>query len=139
MIATLGVVVAVDQATKMASATSSAESSGMSIPVRNSEFSLGLATAPWPAQLGLMVAGLVLAAAVLTVGVRRGAAPGWAAGLVVGGGLSNLIDRALLGSVRDFFPIGSVLLNAADLAVVVGLVVVLAAVRPSPSASAPRR
>ena len=75
---------------------------------------------------GVLLAGV----AVLTPAVVRGTVPGWAAALVIGGALSNLLDRILLGSVRDFILVGPVVFNAADLAVVAGLAVVLITGRP---------
>lgn len=42
-------------------------------------------------------------------------------GLVLGGGLSNLLDRVVLGGVRDVLQLGTLALNVPDLAVVVGV------------------
>jgi len=43
-------------------------------------------------------------------------------GLLVGGAASNLVDRALSGSVRDFIRAGDVVFNPADIAIIAGLV-----------------
>ena len=51
-----------------------------------------------------------------------GGVPAWAAGLVIGGAVSNLADRLLVGSVRDFLATPWIVLNVADLAVAVGIV-----------------
>jgi lipoprotein signal peptidase len=130
---------AVDQITKLISARAGGGLGGVNSPMRNTEFSLGLATAPWPAQVALMAVGVVVGAALLTLGVRRSVVPGWAAGLVIGGALSNLVDRTLLRSVRDFLAIGPVVLNVADLAVVLGLAAALVAARPVRATTVGRR
>lgn len=51
------------------------------------------------------------------------AAHPWAAGLFAGGAISNLIDRLLLGGVRDWLPIPWLAMhnNVADYAIVIGL------------------
>jgi signal peptidase II len=47
-------------------------------------------------------------------------------GLVIGGGLANLIDRLWLGSVRDFFFIGFLpAFNLADLAIGIGAMLLI--------------
>lgn len=104
-------VVAADQVTKSAAAH----------PARNADLSLQLASASRWTETTLMAIVLVGVVAVCIRCVRRGWLPGWVAGAVVGGCLGNLIDRALLGSVRDFFPIGHVVLNVADVAVFLGV------------------
>lgn len=68
------------------------------------------------AQIGVA---LVLLAVVVWV-FRR---PWWALGLAVGGVASNLIDRALLGGVRDPIAWGPYWWNVADAASAVGLAV----------------
>ncbi|MEO6713909.1 MAG: signal peptidase II [Mycobacteriales bacterium] len=132
-------VLLIDQVTKLVTAHVGSGLGGMNVPARNSEFSLGLATAPWPAQVALMAAGLAAAGVVLAIGVRRGLVPDWAAGLIVGGALSNLLDRALLGSVRDFLAVGPVIVNLADLAVVLGVIAALTAARPVRTTTEGRR
>jgi lipoprotein signal peptidase len=127
MVVVVGATALADQLTKLASASAGPGWGGVIRPTRNSDFSLGLASAPWAAQVVLMAAGVIVAAVVLNVAVRRQATPGWAAGLVIGGSVSNLTDRALLGSVRDFLRVGDVVLNLADLAVLVGVLAALGA------------
>jgi lipoprotein signal peptidase len=41
--------------------------------------------------------------------------------LIIGGSLSNLLDRLLLGAVRDFLAIAHLVINLADLAVLAGV------------------
>ena len=43
-------------------------------------------------------------------------------GLLLGGGIGNLLDRALLGYVRDFMWIPGLVINVADIAIVVGVI-----------------
>jgi signal peptidase II len=52
-------------------------------------------------------------------------------GLVVGGGIGNLVDRARLGLVTDFIRNGDRAFNLADLAIFVGGLLVLAALMAS--------
>jgi signal peptidase II len=113
-------VVAVDQATK---ALAPLTHNGAVLPMRNRDLLLGLVGGNrlWLALL--MAALLVGFGRHLLSRVRSGTLPPVAAGLLVGGALANLADRAVLGSVRDFIVIGhAVVVNVADLAVALGLV-----------------
>ena len=56
--------------------------------------------------------------------------PVWIPGLLIGGASSNLLDRLLLGSVRDFLATPWAVINLADLAVVAAVVGV-ALLRPT--------
>ena len=115
--------IVVDQVTKLvATSTSIGRTSGHVLPVRNHEFSLGLARASLPVMVIVMAIGIVAAGAYLVRGTMRGRVPAWATGLVIGGAVSNLADRIVSGSVRDFIATPWVVLNVADLAVVVGLI-----------------
>ncbi len=49
--------------------------------------------------------------------------------LVYAGGLSNIGERIILGSVRDFIPIANGMLNVADLFILAGLMMVVASQR----------
>ncbi len=56
---------------------------------------------------------------------------GWGLGLVIGGALGNVIDRAIYGAVADFFHFhafgyGWYVFNVADAAITVGVVALLA-------------
>ncbi|MBK5289561.1 MAG: signal peptidase II [Acidimicrobiia bacterium] len=57
--------------------------------------------------------------------------PTWVPALVIGGGLSNALDRARFGAVRDFIRTPWAIVNVADLCVIAGvsLLVALAALR----------
>jgi signal peptidase II len=48
---------------------------------------------------------------------------GWT--LIIAGGLSNIGERIILGSVRDFIPLLGGTLNLADLFIIAGIVVVI--------------
>jgi lipoprotein signal peptidase len=113
-------VVAVDQATK---ALAPLTHNGAVLPMRNRDLLLGVVggNRVWLALL--MAALLVGFGRHLIARVRTGTLPPVVGGLLVGGGLANLVDRAVLGSVRDFIVIGhAVVVNVADLAVALGLV-----------------
>ena len=128
-------VVLVDQATKLVGElVSTGSTTGAVVPVRNDELSLGVADAATPVLVMLMALGIVLGASWVLPKVVAGRVAPWAAAAVLAGAASNLIDRAVLGSVRDFFAIPSfTVINVADVAVVVGLIATVAAVRRRPS------
>jgi Lipoprotein signal peptidase len=111
-----------DQATKLAATfIASGHRSGAVIPVRNHEFSLGIAHASLPVMIALMAVGVTALGSYLVRATLHGQVPAWATGLLIGGAVSNLADRAAGGSVRDFLATPWVVLNLADLAVIVGL------------------
>ncbi len=116
------VAVIADQATKLAATIiATGHRSGAVVPVRNHEFSLGVAHASLPVMVLAMAVGIVGLGGYLLRATIRGQVPAWATGLLLGGAISNLADRALSGSVRDFLATPWVVLNLADLAVVAGL------------------
>jgi lipoprotein signal peptidase len=111
-----------DQATKLgAEVLSGGRRYGPLVPLRNPRFSLGLAATTRPLMLLAMAAGIALVAAYGIRATGRLASPGWILALVIGGSLSNLVDRLLLGAVRDYLAIGHIVINLADLAVVAGV------------------
>jgi lipoprotein signal peptidase len=116
-------VVLADQVAKLAAEQfAGGHRHGPVVPLRNPSFSLGLATTTRPLTVLAMAAGIALAAAYATSAAGRGGLPGWVPALVVGGAASNLLDRLLLGAVRDFLAVGHLVVNPADLAVLAGLV-----------------
>jgi signal peptidase II len=117
-----GVILA-DQATKLAAELlAGGQRHGPLVPVRNPHFSLGLAAATTrPLMLAAMAAGIALVAAYGIRVIGHHGLPGWILSLVIGGAVSNLVDRLLLGAVRDFLAIGHIVINLADLAVVAGV------------------
>jgi lipoprotein signal peptidase len=116
-------VVGLDQATKLAATLAAAgQTSGLLVPVHNPRFSLGLASAPLPVMALLMAAGILAAGGYSLYAAHRGRLPAWVPGLLVGGASSNLLDRLLLGSVRDFVVTPWAVINLADLAVVAAVI-----------------
>ena len=117
---TVAAVVGVDQVTK---ALAPLTRSGAVLLLRNHELLLGVVGGNRVALALAMVAVLVGFGGHVIGRVEAGRLSPVVAGLLVGGGFANLVDRALLGSVRDFIVIGHVMVvNVADLAVAVGLV-----------------
>jgi len=111
-----------DQATKLAAQhTASGQHGGAVVPVRNPEFSLGIAHASLPVMVALMAFGIAAVGAYLLRLTIRGQVPAWAIGLLLGGAISNLADRVASGSVRDFLATPWIILNLADVAVAAGL------------------
>ena len=93
---------------------------------RNSGIAFGLG-ADQPAAVVLAVTGLAVAA--LAVAAWRGQLGGPApSGLVLGGGVANLVDRAIGGSVVDVFDLGWwPVFNLADVFIVAGVGLLLLA------------
>ncbi|WP_162257550.1 signal peptidase II [Phycicoccus sp. Soil802] len=95
---------------------------GLVRPVTNPAFSLGLVGAAPTSAVLLMALVLAAGMAASVIYVRRAAAPPWAVGLTLGGAAANTIDRALHRAVQDFIVTGPIVINLADLAVLVGLI-----------------
>jgi signal peptidase II len=91
--------------------------------VHNSGFAFGIgAQAPTWFVLGVTT---VVTALIVTM-ILRGAFGGGAAGLIVGGSVANVADRALDGTVVDLVKIGPwPTFNLADTFIVIGLLVVV--------------
>jgi signal peptidase II len=131
-------VVLVDQVTKLAAELlSDGQRHGPLVPMRNPGFSLGLAATTRPLMLLAMAAGIALVAAYGIRATGGSALPGWILALVIGGALSNLLDRLLLGAVRDFLAIAHIVINLADLAVLAGVLGYCLTRRPRPPATSP--
>lgn len=113
------VVVAVDQLTK--TAATAVGNTWVTRPANNPEFSLGAAGGPLPMMVLATVIAVIAFNAYVVAQTARGRLPVWIPGLLIGGALSNLIDRLFLGAVRDFIPTSGVIWNLADLAVLVGI------------------
>jgi signal peptidase II len=92
------------------------------VPLRNPRLSLGLAAGPRLLMLLAMAVGITLVTAYGVRAANHDSRTAWIPAVVIGGALSNLIDRILLGAVRDFLAIGHiVVVNLADLGVLVGV------------------
>jgi lipoprotein signal peptidase len=118
-------VLAVDQATKAAAPLLAPLGPHLVYPASNAELSLGTVdTARWleVAAMTVVLAALVALAPLLR---HRARVPAWALSSTLAGAASNLADRALLGAVRDWLVLGPIVVNVADLAVLLGLTRVL--------------
>jgi len=115
-------VVAADQATKWAAPSLDRTAIGAAIePGLNRDYSLGLVGGSQTLLiLGALVA-LGLGGWWAAQSVRSGRVPAWVGALVLGGAMSNLLDRIIRGGVLDFIVTPWIVLNLADLAVVAGL------------------
>ena len=115
-------VVAVDQVTKMlAWLPWVSDKLGFVHPLANHGLTLQVANAGRWTEVGLMTAVWICATALLLRLHGRGSVGSWGMGLILGGALGNIIDRALFGSVRDFLVLGPIVVNVADIAVLVGI------------------
>jgi lipoprotein signal peptidase len=114
-------IIGVDQATK-AFSPHGAELSVID-PTSNPDFALGIAQLDLPIMI--LVSGLAILVAVGWAIRRtiRGRLHWSVPALLLGGATSNLIDRVLFGSVRDFVAMPLVTANLADFAIVAGFVV----------------
>lgn len=131
-VATTGLVVAIDQATKQAALASYRRGEHVNVffgldltNVRNTGVAFGALQGA-----GLVVAGLIGLALALVVGYfALNAARPWLwlpVGLLVGGALGNLADRARVGAVIDFIdPMLWPAFNLADTSIVVGVLALL--------------
>ncbi len=131
-VATMAVVVALDQATKQAAVNALSRGEAVNVffgldltNTRNKGVAFGALEGG-----GLWVAALIAAALALVLAyfAFNAARPGlWLpVGMLVGGALGNLADRAREGAVIDFIdPIAWPAFNLADVSIVVGVVVLL--------------
>ena len=113
-------IVALDQATKTLAA-GPGRSHGLIYPMRNPAFSLQIADAGRWTEVLAMAAFLAVGVAVMSRLMASGRVPAWAIGLLLGGAVGNVVDRVLFGSVRDFLIAGPVVINLADVAVLIGV------------------
>jgi len=112
--------VAVDQTTKAVSA--SMRCGTFVCPQRNGALMLGVPAGSVGAAIAASVMGLVVFALWVRLVRRWAELSAWPLGLVIAGIVSNLADRVLLGSVRDFLAgPGDTLVNLADLFLGVGV------------------
>jgi lipoprotein signal peptidase len=126
-------VIGLDQLTKLATTlVATGQTSGLLVPVHNPRFSLGVAAAPLPVMVLVMAAGIAAAGGYALHAAARGRLPAWVPGLLVGGASSNLADRLLLGSVRDFLATPWAIVNLADLAVLAAVIAATLAHRSRP-------
>jgi signal peptidase II len=128
----------VDQGTKLWAAHAGA--GGVEI-AHNPRYALGIVGgAPAPVMVLGTAAVLTVFAIVVVPMAHRFAVPAWIPGLVLGGALSNMVDRVRFGAVRDFISTGWAIVNVADLCVVAGVAMLpmLLAMRAWRTARGPR-
>jgi lipoprotein signal peptidase len=94
---------------------------GVLFPMSNPDFSLGLASAAFPLMLVVSSLGILGFGAYTIWAAARGNIPTWVPGFLIGGALANLGDRVVFGAVHDWLHVASVVINFADVVVVVGL------------------
>lgn len=126
--------VLVDQVSKaVATGLAAGHTSGAIVPLPNPELSLGLARASVPVTVVACALGIVAFGGYAVLAALDGRLRAWVPGFLVGGALSNLLDRVVVGAVRDFLATPWVIVNVADVAVVAGVLGFLAARgRPRP-------
>jgi lipoprotein signal peptidase len=116
-------VMLLDQLTKgLAGLLPQQQATGIFLPLRNPQFLLGLGGSSAVLTMLAAMAGIVLFGGVAYRSAVRGRLPAAIPGLLIGGALSNLVDRLLFGSVRDFIATPLIVVNVADLAVAAGLI-----------------
>jgi lipoprotein signal peptidase len=113
-----------DGATKVVASSLATQGNGSSetLAIKNPDFLLGITTGPVPVMLLASSLGIVLFGGYVLYRASRSRTFQWVPGLLIGGGLANLLDRLLFGFVHDWLSLPMVVVNLADVAVAVGLV-----------------
>jgi len=127
-----GGVLLADQASKAAAQPLGRLTPRLVYPLTNHELSLGTVSAARWAEVAAMTVVLTAMAALCPALLRRAGVPAWALAAALAGAASNLVDRAVLGAVRDWLIVGPIVINVADVAVIVALLVVLRHLAASP-------
>jgi|SRR4029077_8297272 len=119
----LGVVM-LDATTKVLAAALASRglATAVVVPSHNADFSLGLASAPFPITLALAGLGILSFGGYMAIQGIRGSVPRWVPGLVIGGAVANLLDRLIFGAVHDWLYLPKVAVNLADIAVIGGMI-----------------
>jgi lipoprotein signal peptidase len=104
---------------------------GIILPVQNPDFSFGVASGALPLMLALSTLGILVFGGYTARAAARGILRAWIPGLLIGGGIGNLADRLLFGAVHDWLDLGVVVVNFADLAVLVGVLGCCASLVPA--------
>jgi signal peptidase II len=94
---------------------------GAVLPIRNPGLLSGVGAGGRFAVGTVAVAMVIGFGAVIINRVRQGRLAAWAAGLLLGGAVANLVDRVALGCVRDFLVVGRMVVNLADIAILIGI------------------
>jgi signal peptidase II len=109
----------VDQGTKLWAGADTANAQVL----HNPRYALGVLGGSVPVLILGTVAILAVFMAVIVPLAFRYGLPAWIPGLVLGGALSNMIDRARFGGVRDFISTRWAIINVADLFVIAGVLI----------------
>jgi signal peptidase II len=117
-LATVVWAVVLDQGTKLWAMRATGK--GVEV-LHNPRYALGVLGGSVPAMVLGTVVVLALFAAVIVPLAYRFGLPAWIPGLVLGGALSNMVDRVRFGAVRDFITTGVAIVNVADLLVLAGV------------------
>jgi lipoprotein signal peptidase len=127
------IVVFLDVASKTLAASVAARgyANGVLFPMSNPDFSLGLASAAFPLMLVLSSLGILSFGTYTIWAAARGNVLTWVPGFLIGGALANLGDRVVFGAVHDWLHVATVVINLADIAVVVGLLGYAASFSPT--------
>jgi lipoprotein signal peptidase len=121
---TIGCVATADQLSKSATADLPPDTVAFIHPVRNHAFSLQLLNAPPAAEITLMLLILMISTGWAVKRIHQGRLHPAAAGLIIGGCTSNIVDRVILGSVRDFLRLGHLVINVADIAILARILLI---------------
>lgn len=119
-LATIIWAVVVDQSTKLWAGA--AGPAGVQV-AHNPRYALGVLGGSVPVLIiGTIVVLGVFGAVIVPLAYRLGL-PAWIPGLVLGGAVSNMIDRVRFGAVRDFIATRWAIINVADLFVIAGVLI----------------
>jgi signal peptidase II len=118
-LATIVWTVVADQGTKM---WAGALDGGVDV-LHNPGGALGVVGGSVPVLLLATLAILAVFVAVVVPLAFHFGLPAWIPGLVLGGALSNMIDRVRFGGVRDFITTRWAVVNLADLFVIAGVLI----------------
>ena|SRR5205807_7199377 len=104
---------------------------GWIAPMGNHEMTLGAGTGS-PARLAALAAmAMVVLGAALWRRTASGALPAWSVAFLLGGAVSNALDRLAMGAVQDWLVTPWAVCNLADLAIVVGAAGIVGSFRNS--------
>jgi signal peptidase II len=121
-------IAAVDLGTKAAAINLSAVlGSPAVVPVQNGSFTLGIGGSDHNFLLLSLVSASVLGGAgwLYRPLLRQGTIRPVSAGMILGGAVGNLVDRLVHGAVTDFLWLPWVIANLADVAVLIGLLILV--------------
>jgi Lipoprotein signal peptidase len=119
-LATIVWAIVVDQGTKLWAVAGGPDTAAVA---HNPRYAFGVVGGSVPVLILGTVAVLAVFMVVIVPLAFRARLPAWIPGLVLGGALSNMIDRARFGAVRDFIATRWAIVNVADLFVASGVLI----------------